>query len=319
MIGDPGEFEKSGDATGAATGKNATLEPPPPGKGFTTSTMAVLVVAMSAAGTTAVSRELETNVVVSWEPSQFTVDPETNPVPFTVSVNPDPPGAAAAGTRGWLMKGTGFALEFATPAPVRPTICGLSDASSTIVKAPVNDPVLAGSKVIDIEQLAPTANVAGETGQSFVWAKLETLVAMLDIVSAAVPLLVKVMVLAGLVELIVCEPKSKLVADTATAEPPPPPVTPVPLKVTAWGLSGALSKIESVPDSVPVVVGVKLTLIVQSVLVARLDPQSLVSLKLVLTVMAVMFSDVLPVLVSVTGCDALVVPTVCDENVVGAT
>ena len=59
-----------------------------PPHGVTTVTEAVPGVAMSAAGTVAVSRVAETNVVVSAVPFQFTVEPETKFVPFTVSVNP---------------------------------------------------------------------------------------------------------------------------------------------------------------------------------------------------------------------------------------
>src|ERR1022692_7754 len=34
--------------------------------------------------------------------------PDTNPAPFTVSVNPPLPGATLVGTSGWLISGTGF-------------------------------------------------------------------------------------------------------------------------------------------------------------------------------------------------------------------
>src|SRR2546427_11956568 len=37
-------------------------------------------------------------------------EPETNPVPFTVSVIPATPGLMASGTSGWLIKGTGLAV-----------------------------------------------------------------------------------------------------------------------------------------------------------------------------------------------------------------
>jgi hypothetical protein len=58
---------------------------------------AVPGVAMSEAGTVAVSRVEETNVVASGLPSQFTVEPETKLVPFTVSVNSGPPAAIQVG------------------------------------------------------------------------------------------------------------------------------------------------------------------------------------------------------------------------------
>jgi len=99
-------------------GKNSTLEVPPPGLGLTTVTEAVLAVAMSEARMLTVNCELVTKVVVRALPFQFTTDPDTNPVPFTVSVNPPPPGATASGTRGWLMSGTGFATPVSAIIPI---------------------------------------------------------------------------------------------------------------------------------------------------------------------------------------------------------
>ncbi len=57
----------------------------------------------------AVNRDLLTKVVARALPFQFTTEPETTPEPFTVSVNPAPPGLVASGNRGWLISGTGFA------------------------------------------------------------------------------------------------------------------------------------------------------------------------------------------------------------------
>ena len=68
-----------------------------PPQGVTTVIEGVPAVAMRAAGTEAVSVVAETNVVVSGLPSQFTVEPETKLVPFTVSVNPGPPAVAQVG------------------------------------------------------------------------------------------------------------------------------------------------------------------------------------------------------------------------------
>jgi hypothetical protein len=68
-----------------------------PPQGVTTVIEGVPAVAMRAAGTEAVSVVAETNVVVSGLPSQFTVEPETRLVPFTVSVNPGPPAVAQVG------------------------------------------------------------------------------------------------------------------------------------------------------------------------------------------------------------------------------
>src|SRR5205809_3453782 len=99
-------------------GKNSTLDVPPPGLGFTTVTEAVLAMAMSDTRMLTVNCELLTNVVARALPFQFTTDPETKPVPFTVSVNPAPPGAIASGTSGWLISGTGFAAPGAAIVPV---------------------------------------------------------------------------------------------------------------------------------------------------------------------------------------------------------
>jgi hypothetical protein len=89
------------------------FEVPPPGAGLTTVIQAVVGARMSDERIKAINRELFTKAVVRGLPFQFTFDPGTNPVPFTVSVkvNPGPPGGAgatASGTRGWLTKGTGF-------------------------------------------------------------------------------------------------------------------------------------------------------------------------------------------------------------------
>ena len=75
---------------------------------MTTVTEAVLAIAMSVPLIVAVNWRPLMKFVVRGLPFQSTVAPETNPVPFTVSVNPGPPGAALAGTTGSLIKGTGW-------------------------------------------------------------------------------------------------------------------------------------------------------------------------------------------------------------------
>ena len=75
---------------------NVTAFDVPP-QGVTTVIDAVPAVAMRAAGTVAVSCVAETNVVPSGLPFQFTVEPETKFVPFTVSVNCGPPAAVQVG------------------------------------------------------------------------------------------------------------------------------------------------------------------------------------------------------------------------------
>jgi hypothetical protein len=90
----------------------------------------------------------------------------------------------------------------AVPVPLRPTLSGLSAASSVMVTLAVRLPVADGLKVTLIEQVPLTASVLGLTGQVFVWPKSPLLVpvtAMLLIVSGPVPLLVSVTVWAALV------------------------------------------------------------------------------------------------------------------------
>jgi hypothetical protein len=78
-------------------------------------------------------------------------------------------------------------------------------------------------------------------------------------------------------------------------------LVPVPLKLAVCGLFAALSAIERVPLTGPVVAGSNATLIVQLAPATRLDPQSFVSVKLALTVMRVMLSIPLPVFVNETA------------------
>ena len=89
---------------------------------------------------------------------------------------------------------------------------------------------------------------------------------------------------------------------------------PVPLRLTSLGVLGASLAIVIAPNRVPAVVGKKMTLIVQYVPAASVVPQSLVWTKSPLATMLVMLSNALPVLVIVTVCVVLDVPTVCAAN-----
>src|SRR6516225_3625815 len=93
---------------GVAMGRKTTFEVPPPCLGLTTVMETVSL--SGCAPTVAFSWELLTNVAVSGLPFQFTSEPDTKPVPFTVSMKGEPPGpgATASGTSGWLTNGTGF-------------------------------------------------------------------------------------------------------------------------------------------------------------------------------------------------------------------
>jgi hypothetical protein len=85
---------------GSETGKNATFDVPPPGVGLETVMEAVDAVAMLEPGTVAVNFEPLTKVVLRALPFHWITEPETNPVPFTVSVKVGPLGAIALGTKG---------------------------------------------------------------------------------------------------------------------------------------------------------------------------------------------------------------------------
>jgi hypothetical protein len=95
------------------------------------------------------------------------------------------------------------------------------------------------------------------------------------------------------------------VGDKLTAGAPEP----VPVRLTVCGLPAALSAMLMLPVKVPVVVGVNVTLIVQAAPAATDDPQVFVSPKFVLAVIDVMLNATLPVLVNVTICAELVLPT----------
>src|SRR5438128_12375540 len=89
------------------------------------------------------------------------------------------------------------------------------------------------------------------------------------IVRVVVPTLVSVTVFAGLVVPMVSMPKVRLVGESFA-------VVPIPLSVTFWGLPAALSVMLSAALRVPLVVGLKLTLIVQLAPAANELPQEVV-------------------------------------------
>jgi hypothetical protein len=78
---------------------------------------AVPLVAIREAGTVAVSRVEETNVVVSAVPFHFTVEPETKLVPFTVRVNCGPPALAQVGLSE-LIVGAALIVNVSRAVPV---------------------------------------------------------------------------------------------------------------------------------------------------------------------------------------------------------
>jgi hypothetical protein len=149
-VADVGESEVA-LGSGLLMVKVRALDVPPPGEGFSTVTEAVPAVAMSLAGTEAVTCVLLTYVVVSPVPFHCTVDPETKFVPVRVKVCAAAPATAEAGDR-LVSVGAGL-----MPVPVRVTDCGLPLALSVMLTEAVSAPMTEGVKVTLIVQLAPAA------------------------------------------------------------------------------------------------------------------------------------------------------------------
>jgi hypothetical protein len=195
---------------------------------------------------------------------------------------------------------------------------------------PVASPGLRGVKVTLVVQLAPGAT---EVPQSLLSAKSAAggLPLMFEpgeapsIPPAAVmpiPLIFR-LVLSVLVRVTIRGPlvlprgwraKPKTTGESFTT-------VPTPISGTTCGLPVASSEMVRAPVLTPFALGAKVTLMVQEVPAATLRAQLLVWEKSPLTVMLVLVSAAVPVLLSVTRCEALVVPTSWPANVrpVGAT
>ena len=188
------------------------------------------------------------------------------------------------------------------PVPLSDTAWGLAPPLSETLREARRVPITAGLKVTVMLQL-----VLGDTElpQVLVWLKSEALVPL-----KLTPVIFKVAVLLALVSVTVCTalpptatlPKLKAAGERLT-------MVPLPDSATVCGLLLALSLILTEPVRLPIAVGVKVTLMVHLAPPARLLPQLFVCAKSPLVVMLVMLSDTVPVLVRVTGLEALVVPT----------
>src|SRR5580698_1978095 len=110
---------------GATTGKNATLEVPPPGPGATTVTEAVPALLISEAGTVADNCRVVLKTVVRGVPLKFTTEDGAKRAPYTLMVIAFPPGGTLLGIKGWLMRGAALFVE-AKPLRDRLTLNGLS-------------------------------------------------------------------------------------------------------------------------------------------------------------------------------------------------
>ena len=102
-----------------------TLDVPPPGLGFTTVIDAVPAVATREAGTVAVSCVEETKLVARGAPFHFTVEVETNFVPFTVKLKSALPAVVQVGLIE-VVVGTGLLMVITSVAvPVPPELVAL--------------------------------------------------------------------------------------------------------------------------------------------------------------------------------------------------
>lgn len=114
------------------------------------------------------------------------------------------------------------------PLPVKLIVCTPVPALSLIVIVPLLVPVAVGVKVTEMEQDAPAAMVplllpAGM--QVFVCANSALPLLIADIFKLALPVLLRVTFLAGLVVPTAWEAKLKVVGDRLTTGPTPVPVT----------------------------------------------------------------------------------------------
>lgn len=141
----------------------------------------------------------------------------------------------------------------AVPVPVKLTVWGLPLALSVMLRVAVRDPLAAGAKVTLIVQLPPATT---ELPHVFVWAKSPTFVPLkvrVVTLKAALPELVRVTACAALLEPTAWLEKVRLVGERLATGAV---LVPVPVRLTDWGLSSALSTRVSEAVRVPVAEGV---------------------------------------------------------------
>ena len=194
------------------------------------------------------------------------------------------------------------------PVPIRLTVCGLPAALSVIVMVPVRFPPAVGLNVTAMAQFAPAATLDPQVLVSAKSPALAPEIAMLVTLSAAFPLFESVTICGAVVISNNSEVKVRLTGDRPTMGP-----VPVPLRTTFCVLPATpllLSVTVNVPVRLPSAVGLNVTLIVQLAPAATLVPQVSVAEKSPPAAMLVTLNTALPVLLSVTGWAALLVPTV---------
>lgn len=183
--------------------------------------------------------------------------------------------------------------------------CGLPPPVSRRVTSAFRDPFNCGVKVTLIVQVPFAGSVEGLMGQLLVSEKLvtrEPVIDILEIDTEELPMFVTMMFCGGLDVPLARVPKFRLVGEKLIT-------VPVPVRVAVWGLLGALSETVTVPVNAPALLGTKTTLMVQLPLAARLLGQLLVWVNGPVVATLVMVAALVPVLVSVAGCELLLVPT----------
>jgi hypothetical protein len=156
------------------------------------------------------------------------------------------------------------------PVPINCTVCGLPCALVITVIMPVRVPAAVGEKLTFIVHFAVAAKLAPQLLVS----RKSPLGTMLSKVTRAPPSLVSVIGWAWLVVPTNCWLKVRLDVEKDRLGN-----TPVPVRLTVWGVLLSEAVIESVPVRVPVAAGVKVTWMEQLLLAARLLPQLLVCAK----------------------------------------
>src|ERR1700681_2824767 len=163
---------------------------------------------------------------------------------------------------------------------------------------PPKPPNWSGLKVTVMVHVALTAT---EAGQLLVCVNSVFPLAIALMVSAAVPVLVRVTDCVALLEPTLVLGKLRDVGASVTKGAS----TPVPLSETACGLLVALSVKVRVPVREPAAVGVKVTLMEQAVFPGRTEEQLLVREKSPVATIEEIFNCAVPELVRVTVCAAL--------------
>jgi hypothetical protein len=155
----------------------------------------------------------------------------------------------------------------AAPVPAKTIFCGLPEALSLIATLPARLPVVVGVNVTEIWQLPPAAR---DVLQVLVSPKSPD-AAIPVMLSALVPLLVKVTIWGVLVVPTICEAKVNEFGLRSAIGP-----SPVPAKLAVCGLPGAVSVTAMLAVRDPAALGVKVTVAVQLPPAGKELPQLLI-------------------------------------------